>query len=206
MRVEGAVALVTGAGRGLGRAFARELVRRGAATVYGAARDPGAVTESGVSPVALDITDPVRVAQAARQCADVSLLVNNAGAAARRPRCGAGHGVSNSGAGCTRERQEQPDSARIQRASRVIASSRKERLNLQVSERLPGLAVQDRREREGRIAMIHPHWVTRQFTSGGNAGFGGHRGPDRASGTGQCRVRVREQARRGAGFASGPSA
>jgi NAD(P)-dependent dehydrogenase (short-subunit alcohol dehydrogenase family) len=85
MRVEGAVALVTGAGRGLGRAFARELVRRGAATVYGAARDPGAVTEPGVSPVALDITDPGRVAQAARQCADVSLLVNNAGAMTRSP-------------------------------------------------------------------------------------------------------------------------
>jgi NAD(P)-dependent dehydrogenase (short-subunit alcohol dehydrogenase family) len=89
MRVEGAVALVTGAGRGLGRAFARELVRRGAATVYGAARDPGAVTEPGVSPVALDITDPERVAQAARQCADVSLLVNNAGAMTLSPLIGA---------------------------------------------------------------------------------------------------------------------
>jgi NAD(P)-dependent dehydrogenase (short-subunit alcohol dehydrogenase family) len=89
MRVEGAVALVTGAGRGLGRAFARELVRRGAATVYGAARDPGAVTEPGVSPVALDITDPVRVARAARQCADVSLLVNNAGAMTVSPLIGA---------------------------------------------------------------------------------------------------------------------
>jgi NAD(P)-dependent dehydrogenase (short-subunit alcohol dehydrogenase family) len=83
------VALVTGAGRGLGRAFARELVRRGAATVYGAARDPGAVTEPGVSPVALDITDPGRVAQAARQCADVSLLVNNAGVMTLSPLIGA---------------------------------------------------------------------------------------------------------------------
>ena len=89
MRVEGAVALVTGAGRGLGRAFAREMVRRGAATVYGAARDPGAVTEPGVSPVPLDITDPERVAQAARQCADVSLLVNNAGAMTLSPLIGA---------------------------------------------------------------------------------------------------------------------
>jgi NAD(P)-dependent dehydrogenase (short-subunit alcohol dehydrogenase family) len=89
MRVEGAVALVTGAGRGLGRAFTRELVRRGAATVYGAARDPGAVTEPGVSPVALDITDPVGVAQAARRCADVSLLVNNAGVMTLGPLIGA---------------------------------------------------------------------------------------------------------------------
>jgi NAD(P)-dependent dehydrogenase (short-subunit alcohol dehydrogenase family) len=53
--------------------------QQGAAKVYGAARDPAAVTEPGVTPIALDITDPGRVAQVARQCADVSLLVNNAG-------------------------------------------------------------------------------------------------------------------------------
>ncbi len=65
MKIEGSVALVTGAGRGLGRVFARELVSRGAARVYGAARDPATVTEPGLTPVRLDITD---------------LLVNNAGA------------------------------------------------------------------------------------------------------------------------------
>ncbi len=32
-----------------------------------------------MTPIALDITDPQRVAQVAQQCADVSLLVNNAG-------------------------------------------------------------------------------------------------------------------------------
>jgi NAD(P)-dependent dehydrogenase (short-subunit alcohol dehydrogenase family) len=79
MKIDGSVALVTGANRGLGRAFAKELVSRGAATVYGAARDPAAVTEPGIRPVALDITDPGQVAQVAGQCADVSLLVNNAG-------------------------------------------------------------------------------------------------------------------------------
>ena len=79
MKIDGSVALVTGAGRGLGRAFARELVSRGAARVYGAARDPAAVTEPGVTPVALDITDSGRVARVAEQCPDVSLLVNNAG-------------------------------------------------------------------------------------------------------------------------------
>jgi NAD(P)-dependent dehydrogenase (short-subunit alcohol dehydrogenase family) len=79
MKINGSVALVTGANRGLGRAFARELVSRGAAKVYGAARHPDAVTDPGVTPVGLDITDAERVAQVARQCADVSLLVNNAG-------------------------------------------------------------------------------------------------------------------------------
>ena len=79
MKIDGSVALVTGANRGLGRVYARELVSRGAAKVYGAARDPAAVTEPGVTPLALDITDPERVAQVAAQCTDVSLLVNNAG-------------------------------------------------------------------------------------------------------------------------------
>jgi NAD(P)-dependent dehydrogenase (short-subunit alcohol dehydrogenase family) len=79
MKIDGSVALVTGANRGLGRVFAKELVSRGAAKVYGAARDPGAVSEPGVLPVALDITDPDQVAQVAGQCADISLLVNNAG-------------------------------------------------------------------------------------------------------------------------------
>jgi NAD(P)-dependent dehydrogenase (short-subunit alcohol dehydrogenase family) len=59
--------------------YARERVRRGAATVYRAARDPAAVTEPGVQPVALDITDAGQVAAAAAACAEVTLLVSNAG-------------------------------------------------------------------------------------------------------------------------------
>jgi NAD(P)-dependent dehydrogenase (short-subunit alcohol dehydrogenase family) len=38
MKIAGSVALVTGANRGLGRAYARELVNRDAAKVFGAAR------------------------------------------------------------------------------------------------------------------------------------------------------------------------
>jgi NAD(P)-dependent dehydrogenase (short-subunit alcohol dehydrogenase family) len=79
MKINGSVALVTGANRGLGRVYARELVARGAAKIYGAARHPDAVTEPGVIPIALDITDPAQVTQAAAQCPDVSVLVNNAG-------------------------------------------------------------------------------------------------------------------------------
>jgi len=49
MKIDGSVALVTGANRGHGRAYARELVGRGAAKVYGAARDVTAVTQPGVT-------------------------------------------------------------------------------------------------------------------------------------------------------------
>jgi NAD(P)-dependent dehydrogenase (short-subunit alcohol dehydrogenase family) len=79
MKIENVVALVTGANRGLGRVFARELLGRGAAKVYGTGRDPATVTEPGVTPVGLDITDAEAVVRIAEDCADVSLLVNNAG-------------------------------------------------------------------------------------------------------------------------------
>jgi len=79
MEIVGSVTLVSGADRGLGRVFARELVTRGAAKVYGSARDPSAVTEPGVTPITLDITDPQHVARVAQERGDVSLLVNNAG-------------------------------------------------------------------------------------------------------------------------------
>jgi len=69
MKINESAALVTGANRGLGKAYARELVKRGAARVYGAARDPAAVTEPGVTPIALDVTDrsaPPRSRRSAR--------------------------------------------------------------------------------------------------------------------------------------------
>ena len=41
--IDGITALVTGANRGLGKAFTQALLDRGAAKVYAAARDPGSV-------------------------------------------------------------------------------------------------------------------------------------------------------------------
>jgi NAD(P)-dependent dehydrogenase (short-subunit alcohol dehydrogenase family) len=78
MLIEGKTALVTGASRGLGRHLASQLRDRGV-HVYAAARNPGAVDLPGVTPIALDVTDPASVAAAAAATAGVSILVNNAG-------------------------------------------------------------------------------------------------------------------------------
>jgi NAD(P)-dependent dehydrogenase (short-subunit alcohol dehydrogenase family) len=78
VQIDGAVALVTGANRGLGRALVQALAARGAARVYGAVRDPGAELPDGVERVVLDVTRPADVAAAIAACGDVSLLVNNA--------------------------------------------------------------------------------------------------------------------------------
>jgi NAD(P)-dependent dehydrogenase (short-subunit alcohol dehydrogenase family) len=80
MDVSTAVALVTGANRGLGRALAAELIDRGA-TVYAGVREPDRVDLPGAKPVLLDITRPETVAAAARSAEDVTVLINNAGSA-----------------------------------------------------------------------------------------------------------------------------
>ncbi|CAM5708964.1 SDR family oxidoreductase [Streptomyces purpurascens] len=78
MDLSTSTALVTGANRGLGRALAAELLSRGA-TVYAGARNPDQVDLPGVTPIALDITDPASVAAAAKATGDVTVLINNAG-------------------------------------------------------------------------------------------------------------------------------
>jgi NAD(P)-dependent dehydrogenase (short-subunit alcohol dehydrogenase family) len=81
MEIQGSIAIVTGANRGMGRHFARQLLERGAAKVYAGSRRIESVDLPGVEPVQLDITDPASVAAAAKTASDATILINNAGIA-----------------------------------------------------------------------------------------------------------------------------
>jgi peptide/nickel transport system ATP-binding protein len=85
MKIAGAVALVTGSNRGIGRAYVNALLAMGAKKIYAAARDVKGVEDlvksnpGKVEALALDVTDDAQIAAAARKCRDVTLLINNAG-------------------------------------------------------------------------------------------------------------------------------
>ncbi|MBB4685788.1 SDR family oxidoreductase [Amycolatopsis jiangsuensis] len=84
MEITGTTALVTGANRGIGKAFVEELLERGAAKVYATARDVAGITAGPrIVPLRLDITDQESVTAVARAATDVALLVNNAGIGTR---------------------------------------------------------------------------------------------------------------------------
>jgi NAD(P)-dependent dehydrogenase (short-subunit alcohol dehydrogenase family) len=84
LKIEGRVALVTGANRGIGLALVEALLERGARKVYGATRKPEALAELAATsggtlvPLRLEITDPIEVQRAAAQAGDIDLLINNA--------------------------------------------------------------------------------------------------------------------------------
>lgn len=81
MKIQNAVALVTGANRGIGRAFTQALLERGAGKVYAAARDPSTITQPGVEALRLDVNQPEDIAAAVERASDVTLVINNAGIA-----------------------------------------------------------------------------------------------------------------------------
>jgi NAD(P)-dependent dehydrogenase (short-subunit alcohol dehydrogenase family) len=79
MNIQDTTVLVTGANRGIGKAFPDALLDRGARKVYAAVRDLATVTDPRLVPIRLDVTDPDRVAAVARELDDVEVVVNNAG-------------------------------------------------------------------------------------------------------------------------------
>lgn len=84
MHIENSVAFVTGANRGIGRAFVDALLERGAAHIYAAARDLTSLEslarlDRRVRIIELDVTNPAHGRAAADRARDVTLLINNAG-------------------------------------------------------------------------------------------------------------------------------
>ncbi len=88
MQITGAKALVTGANRGLGKAFVEALVARGASTVYATGRRPELVDTPGVTPLHLDITDAASIEAAASRVGELDILINNAGISTPSPLLG----------------------------------------------------------------------------------------------------------------------
>jgi NAD(P)-dependent dehydrogenase (short-subunit alcohol dehydrogenase family) len=85
MKIEGAVALVTGANGGIGKHFVEVLRTLGAARIYACTRNAETLADivstdpEQIIPLQLDITDAKSIDDVAAHCPDVNLLINNAG-------------------------------------------------------------------------------------------------------------------------------
>ncbi|MGV7222644.1 MAG: SDR family NAD(P)-dependent oxidoreductase [Nitrospinales bacterium] len=91
MKIANSTALVTGANRGIGKAYVLSLLKQGAKKVYACMRDVEAFKKSFAENletykdvlelIPLDITKPDQVAAAVAKASDVDILINNAGIA-----------------------------------------------------------------------------------------------------------------------------
>lgn len=85
--VQDKVILVTGANRGIGKAFVEGFLAHGAKKVYAAVRNvesattafPEACQRSKVIPLAMDLSKPETIHAAAKIATDVDIVINNAG-------------------------------------------------------------------------------------------------------------------------------
>lgn len=86
MQANQSIPLVTGANRGIGRAFVEAYLARGVAKIYAAGRKASdldaviAIDPKRVIPVILDVTNAEQIKAAVAKAGDVNVLVNNAGA------------------------------------------------------------------------------------------------------------------------------
>ncbi len=81
MNIENSTVLITGANRGIGLAFAKAFLARGAKKVYAGSRDPAKINLAGVTPIQLDVNSADDAQAAAKLAKDVTIVVNNAGIA-----------------------------------------------------------------------------------------------------------------------------
>lgn len=85
MNIEDKTVLITGANRGIGKAYAEAFLEGGAKKIYLGVRHPKTVEEftaqapEKLVPIKLDVTNEAEIKAAAEKADDVEILINNAG-------------------------------------------------------------------------------------------------------------------------------
>lgn len=81
MNIRDKVILISGAGRGIGRALVEEALKRGAKRVYAGTRTTYTHPDKRVIPITLDVTNADQIEQAVGKVDSLDILINNAGVA-----------------------------------------------------------------------------------------------------------------------------